>query len=186
MLSLVITHVRPIPVLEYDSYFWNIGYQVQYLGNMRMPESAQRSWTRKIDGMTELTYKGCLHALYLCILCAWMPNTCWFNLPKHWNIFASEYSFSPEDLFSPAPYRYTCGHQFKITHQHTSNDLRLFYFLLKICSSGDFFAWQCFWFPSSFQISPSQHSWRYFVWLGGVLDDSFAQLFLFDTAQSLW
>ena len=47
MLNLFITHVRPL--LEYCSCLWN----TCYLGDLKMLESVQRSWTRHIDGMTK-------------------------------------------------------------------------------------------------------------------------------------
>ena len=51
MLTLLISHIRPI--LEYGSQVWNTGY----VGDLILLESVQRRWTKRIDGLEDLSYE---------------------------------------------------------------------------------------------------------------------------------
>ena len=57
MKNLFISHVRPI--LEFSSPLWNMGY----IGDLRNLESVQRRWTKRVDGLSHLSYHERLMAL---------------------------------------------------------------------------------------------------------------------------
>ena len=122
MLSLFTTHIRPL--LEYCSCLWNTGY----ICDLRLLESVQRSWTKKIDGMQDHSYK---HRLTLLNLYSIKGRLIRADLIKCWKIFHSESFLSPEDLFIMAPYAPTRGHRYKIAHQHSSIDYRTRFFSLR-------------------------------------------------------
>ena len=52
-------HVRPI--IDFASVVWN----TEYIGNLKLLESVQRRWTKKITGFSELSYDQRLMALDL-------------------------------------------------------------------------------------------------------------------------
>ena len=57
MMPLFSTHIRPI--LEYCSCVWHTGYS----GDLRVLESVQRRWTKRVDGLANLDYESRLRAL---------------------------------------------------------------------------------------------------------------------------
>ena len=58
MLFLLTVHIRPI--MEYCSCLWNTGYI-----DMRALENVQRRWTKRINGMSSLSYADRLRFLNL-------------------------------------------------------------------------------------------------------------------------
>ena len=50
MVALFTTHVRPI--LDYCSGIWNVGY----VGDVTLLKSVQRKWTKKSEGLSNLSY----------------------------------------------------------------------------------------------------------------------------------
>ena len=68
MLTLVITHVRPL--LEYCSCLWNTGY----LGDLHMLETVERSWTRHRRNDWTVLQRTIESSRPL--LCTRTPNSC--------------------------------------------------------------------------------------------------------------
>ena len=90
MVALFVTHIRPI--LDYCSCVWNVGY----VGDVTLLESVQRRWTKKIDGMSNLSYGERLRSLKLFsikgrLLCS--------DLIKYWRIVCDLAGFDLSVLF---------------------------------------------------------------------------------------
>ena len=59
MAKIFVTHVRPI--IDYASVVWNTGF----IGDVQLLERIQRYWTKRIDGLRELSYDQRLQHLEL-------------------------------------------------------------------------------------------------------------------------
>ena len=125
MRQLFISHVRPI--LEYCSCLWNTGYR----GDLRLLESVQRSWTKKIYGFEELPYSERLSRLDLFSVRGRLLR---YDLIKVWKIFAGESPISPLDLFTMAPNVGTRGHRYKISHERCRLSCRANFFSVRVVS----------------------------------------------------
>ena len=104
MVSLFISHVRPI--LDYASCVWNTGY----VGDSKLLESAQRRWTKQIDGLGNLSYHDRLVRLNLFSVKGRRLRA---DLIKYWQIM-HEGSADLLDMFSFAPDVGTRGHRYKL------------------------------------------------------------------------
>ena len=103
MITLYTTHIRAL--LEYASCVWSTGF----IGDLRLLESVQRSWTRHIEGLSELSYADRLQVLDLYSVKGRLLRA---DLIKYWKIFHGECSIRPTDIFSMAPVLGTRGHRF--------------------------------------------------------------------------
>ena len=115
MITMYKTHIRPL--LEYASCVWNTGFQ----GDLKLLESVQRSWTRHVDGVSDLPYSERLRILNLYSVQGRLLRA---DLIKYWKIFNNESSIYPTDIFTLAPVLGTRGHRFKIYHTHSSLEAR--------------------------------------------------------------
>ena len=115
MITMYKTHIRPL--LEYASCVWNTGFQ----GDLRLLESVQRSWTRHVDGVSDLPYSERLRILDLYSVQGRLLRA---DLIKYWKIFNNVSSICPTDIFTLAPILGTRGHRFKIFHTHSSLEAR--------------------------------------------------------------
>ncbi len=122
MVTLYITHIRPL--LEFASCVWNTGF----VGDLRLLESVQRTWTRHIDGLFELPYSDRLRVLDLFSVQGRLTRA---DLIKYWKIFHNECSIQPRDVFVLAPTLGTRGHRFKIAHTHSTLEARRRFFSLR-------------------------------------------------------
>ena len=122
MLTLYKIHIRPL--LEFASCVWNTGF----LGHLRMLESIQRSWTRQIDAMSELSYSERLYTLDLCSV---QGRLLWADLLKYRKIFHRDCAISPDDMFNLVLPLGTRSHRFKIFHTHSSLEARRRFFSLR-------------------------------------------------------
>lgn len=125
MQTLYKTHIRPL--LEYASCVWNTGF----LGDLRLLESVQRTWTRHIEGLSSLSYSERLRILDLYSVQGRLLRA---DLLKYWKIFHDECGISPEEIFTPPPSLATRGHRFKIHHTHSTTEARRRFFSLRCVS----------------------------------------------------
>lgn len=93
MLALFRTHIRPI--VEYCSCVWHTGYR----GDLRILESVQRRWTKRILGMSNLDYQCRLRALDLYSVQGRLLRA---DIIQCWKVFHGKCSVSPTDIFVPA------------------------------------------------------------------------------------
>lgn len=123
MLTLLTTHIRP--VLEYGSQVWNTGF----VGDSTILESVQRRWTKKIDGMSELTYRDRLHQLDLFSV----KGRLWrADMIYCWKLFQGLSPLTLEHFFAPSPNVGTRGHPHKLFVPHSSTEARRRFFSHRI------------------------------------------------------
>ena len=122
MLTLYTTHIRPL--LEYASTVWNTGFT----GDLRLLESVQRSWTRHILGMSDLSYADRLKSLDLYSVQGRLLRA---DMLKVWKIFHGECGICPGEIFTLAPSLGTRGHRYKILPSHCSLESRRRFFSLR-------------------------------------------------------
>ena len=115
MMSVFSSHIRPI--LEYASCVWNTGY----VGDMRLLESVQRRWTKKVTSLSNLSYRSRLEALDQYSVSGRLLRN---DLIQYWKIFHGKSSISPPDVFTLAPQSTTRGHRYKLSHVRTQTDVR--------------------------------------------------------------
>ena len=115
MMSLFCTHIRPI--LEYASCVWNTGY----IGDLRLLESVQRRWTKRVLNLSNLDYQSRLRTLDQYSVTGRLLRN---DLIQYWKIFHGKCSVNALDMFTMAPQSATRGHSFKISHVRTQTDVR--------------------------------------------------------------
>ena len=115
MMPLFCSHVRPI--IEYCSCVWFTGY----IMDLRILESIQRRWTKRIDGMSHLEYQSRLLALNQYSVQGRLVRS---DMIQCWKIFHGKCSISPTDLFTMAPQSGTRGHRYKLSHIRAATDVR--------------------------------------------------------------
>ena len=81
---MVFTHIRPL--LEYCSCVWNTGYAQ----DLKLLESVQRRWTKRIDGLRSLSYDDRLRALNLYSAQGRLLRA---DLIQYWKIFNGKTCF---------------------------------------------------------------------------------------------
>ena len=125
MYQIFVTHVRPI--LDFGSVVWNTGY----LGDLRMLESVQRRWTRRVEGFADLPYSERLSRLKLFSIKGRLLRA---DLIQVWKILSG---LSPQldSLFSRVGLSRTRGHSLKIYVPHHSTDVRGRFFSLRVIST---------------------------------------------------
>jgi len=85
LVKAFITYARPI--LEYNSPLWSPTLKKDIISI----ESVQSKFTKRIPGMSGLSYHPRLKALNLeCRLVASLQNIIWFTMCKQWYIFHSK------------------------------------------------------------------------------------------------
>ena len=120
MLQLLVTHIRP--VIEYCSCVWNTGYHQ----DVRLLESVQRRWTKKIEGLQDLDYGSRLKALNLFSVQGRLLRA---DLIQYWKILNGKSVIKPDDLFLLSPaYSRTRGHRLKLSHRRTQTEGRRRFF----------------------------------------------------------
>jgi hypothetical protein len=121
MMALFKSHIRPI--LDYCCCVWNS----EYVGNLRMLEAVQRRWTKRVEGLSELSYAERLDSLNLFSICGRLLRA---DLIKHWKAFHSEGSqdVGLSQMFVVAPQGRTRGHPFKLSVPRCSTDIRKRFF----------------------------------------------------------
>ena len=115
MLTLFNAHVRPI--IEYCSCVWHTAY----LGDVRLLESVQRRWTKRISGMADLDYESRLRALNQYSVQGRLLRA---DLIQYWKIFHAKCSIDPAAVFELVHSSGTRGHRFKIRHTRVQTDVR--------------------------------------------------------------
>ena len=120
MVALFVTHIRQI--LDSCSCVWNVGY----VGDVPLLESIQRSWTKKIDGMHNLSYGERLRSLQLFSIKGRHLRS---DLIKHWMIFCCDLArFDLSVLFQRSREERTRGHRFKLVMPPCNTDVRQRFF----------------------------------------------------------
>ena len=119
MLFLLTSHIRPI--IEYCSCLWNVGY----LEDLRKLEKIQRSWTKKIDGLSSLSYADRLQFLNLYSVQGRLLRA---DLIQCWKIFNGKSCLTPADLFDVRRLTQTRGHCHKIFTPRCRTDVRKRFF----------------------------------------------------------
>ena len=122
MTTIFSSHVRPI--MEYCSVIWHTGY----IGDLRILESVQRRWTKRIDGMTQLDYGSRLRSLNMYSVSGRLLRA---DMIYCWKLFNGQCCVPPSALFSPAPQGGTRGHPFKVGHVRVQTDVRRRYFSVR-------------------------------------------------------
>ena len=122
MCNLFKSHIRPL--LEFSSTVWCTGY----VGDMRLLESVQRRWTKRIDGLTNMSYGDRLRILGLYSVKGRLLRA---DLIKCWKIFHGFSAVSPSSLFSVPTVTHTRGHRYKIHKPHVSMELRRRFFSVR-------------------------------------------------------
>ena len=122
MYQIFVTHVRPI--IDFSSVVWNTGY----LGDLRMLESVQRKWTKKVEGFADLPYSERLSRLNLFSIKGRLLRA---DLIQVWKIMSGA---SPQlsGLFLRANQGRTRGHSLKIFVPHHSTDIRGRFFSVRV------------------------------------------------------
>ena len=126
MMALFISHIRPL--LEFSSCVWNVGY----VGDLKLLERVQRRWTKRIDGLDEMSYSDRLSELSLYSVKGRLLRA---DLIKYWKIFHGKCCIEPEDIFVLAPQVQTRGHRFKLAHVPRSLECRRRFFSLRMVST---------------------------------------------------
>ena len=115
MMTLFCTHVSPI--IEYCSCVWFMGYVM----DLRVLESVQRRWTKRVTGMSGLDYRTRLQLLNQYSVQGRLLRG---DMIQCWKMFHSKCSIAPTDLFTMAPPSGTRGHRFKVSHIRAATDVR--------------------------------------------------------------
>jgi len=122
MMTLYLTHIRPL--LEFGSCVWNLGY----VSDLKLLEGVQRRWTKRIDGLEDLSYGDRLAALDLYSVGGRLLRA---DIIKYWKIFHGKSGIIPSDLFTMAPAVGTRGHRFKVAHVRCHVECRKRFFALR-------------------------------------------------------
>ena len=123
MMPIFIAHIRPS--IEFGSTVWNTGY----LGDLKLLESVQRGWTKKIWGLEDMSYECRLRHLNLFSVKGRLLRA---DIIKCWKIFHGKCSISPLDIFVLPTRTGTRGHKFKIAHRHSTIECRRRFFSLRV------------------------------------------------------
>ena len=115
MLAVFSAYIRPI--LEFASPVWNTGY----LGDLRLLERVQRTWTKQILGLENMPYAERLAALDLYSVKGRLLRA---DLILVWKIFHGHSPIQPEELFSLDVRPGNRGHPFKIHRVFVGTELR--------------------------------------------------------------
>ena len=126
MCSIFKAHIRPI--LEYASPVWNTGF----VEDLTRLEAVQRRWTKRIDGLSELSYAGRLEYLNLFSVRGRLWRA---DMIQCWRIFHGQSPIAPEDIFVFSVPSFTRGHCFKIASQHSTVEARRRFFSLRVTES---------------------------------------------------
>lgn len=122
MLQVFITHIRPI--IDFGSVVWNTGY----VGDLRMLESVQRRWTKKIIGYADYPYAVRLSLLNLFSIKGRLLRA---DMILVWKIMTG---LCPclDNLFERVAHGRTRGHSKKIFLPRYSTDVRSRFFSLRV------------------------------------------------------
>ena len=115
MVFLLTTHIRP--VIEYCSCVWNTGF----VQDLKVLESIQRRWTKRISGLGSLSYRERLRTLKLYSIQGRLLRA---DLIQYWKIFNNKSCISPAELFLRPPQTRTRGHSHKIFPSAIHTDVR--------------------------------------------------------------
>lgn len=115
MLFLFKTHIRP--VLEYGSCLWNTGY----VEDARKLERVQRRWTKRINGLGDLSYAERLSELGLYSVQGRLVRA---DLIQYWKVCNGHSCITPEYMFCQARNLVTRGHSLKIHVTRSYTDVR--------------------------------------------------------------
>lgn len=115
LMPLFCSHVRPI--IEYCSCVWFTGY----VTDLRVLESVQRRWTKRVAGMSGLDYRTRLQSLNQFSVQGRLLRS---DMIQCWKIFHGKCSITPDSLFTMAPPSGTRGHRFKVSHIRAATDVR--------------------------------------------------------------
>lgn len=119
MVQVYKTHIRPLT--EFSSCAWF----TEYVGDLKLLESTQRSWTKRIQGMENLSYGQRLEYLNLYSVKGRILRA---DIIKYWKIFHNLSILRPQDLFINAPDVGTRGHNFKLAHRRSRLECRRRFF----------------------------------------------------------
>lgn len=123
MVTLFISHIRPL--LEFGSVVWNTGY----ITDLKLLESVQRRWTKRIQGLENMSYAQRLVVLDLFSVKGRLLRT---DLIKCWKVFHGLSPISPTDLFTLASSAGTRGHRHKILVPYSRCDARHRFFSVRV------------------------------------------------------
>ena len=115
MMSLFCSHVRPI--IEYCSCVWFTGYVM----DLRVLESVQRRWTKRVSGLSGLDYRTRLQILNQYSVQGRLLRG---DMIQCWKMFHGKCSIAATNLFTMAPQSGTRGHRFKVSHVRAATDVR--------------------------------------------------------------
>ena len=123
MVTLLTTHIRPL--LEFGSTVWNTGY----VTDLKLLESVQRQWTKRIQSLENMSYAQRLMDLDLFSVKGRLLRA---DLIKCWKIFHGLSPISPTDLFTLTPSIGTRGHRYKILVPYSRCDARHRFFSVRV------------------------------------------------------
>ena len=118
MLFLLKTHIRP--VLEYGSCLWHTGFT----GDLWKLEHIQRRWTKRVQGLRDLSYSERLSELGLFSIQGRLTRA---DLILYWKIFHGKSYITPQSMFAH-PQTATRGHPFKIMVRRANTNIRQRFF----------------------------------------------------------
>ena len=105
MMSFFCSHLRPI--IEYCSCVWFTGYVM----DLRVLESVQRRWTKRVSGMSDLDYRTRLQILNQYSVQGRLLRG---DMIQCWKMFHGKCSIATTNLFTMTPQSGTRGHRFKV------------------------------------------------------------------------
>ena len=91
------------------------------MGDLRLLESVQRRWTKRVDNMKDLDYRSRLKALGQFSVTGRLRRS---DMLQCWKIFHGHSTIKPADIFTMAAQSGTRGHAFKLAHTRTQTDIR--------------------------------------------------------------
>ena len=115
MVTLFTSHVRPI--IDYCSSVWDVGY----IQDIRIIETIQRRWTKRVTGLGDMDYGQRLKSLGLFSIQGRLLRA---DLIYYWKILTGRSSIPPDAIFQPAPSCGTRGHPLKLMVPRCNTDVR--------------------------------------------------------------
>ena len=119
MLFLLTTHIRP--VLEYGSCLWHTGF----VEDLRKLERVQRRWTKRVEGLRDLSYAERLSELRLFSIQGRLTRA---DLIQYWKIFHGKSCIKAPSMFAQSQSSATRGHPLKIVVSRANTDVRQRFF----------------------------------------------------------
>ena len=125
-MPVFLAHIRPI--VKFSSCAWNTGYLV----DLRLLEGVQRRWTKKIDGLQEMSYLSRSKYPNLFSVKGRLLRA---DIVKCWKIFNNKCSIAPSDIFAFPSRSGTRGHKYKLAHRQGRLECRRRSFAVRVVNA---------------------------------------------------